>query len=196
MAPPRRVVIESSLGPVITRLELDASVSETHRAVGEATLHPVEVGADLTDHIRSMAEEIDIVGVVSNTPIPLDDAIIQPAVPGGNPSTRAEDAYETLKRLQSSGTLCTVTTTLVTYRNMYLASLAATRDAARGNIAEMQMTWTEIRFAATQRVASPVPQTKTTGATKKSLGKQGTTTATHEEAESALRVGARALLGG
>lgn len=195
MAPPRRVVIQSTLGPATTTLELDASVTETHRLAGEATQHPVEVGADLTDHIRSMAQEIDIVGVVSNTPIPLDPAIIQPSVAGGDPTSRAEDAFEALKRLQSTGTLCTVTTTLATYSDMYLISLAATRDAARGNIAEMQMTWTEIRFAATQRVASPVPQTKTVGATKKSLGKQGTTTATDAERESAVRTFARFVLG-
>lgn len=185
MAPQRRVVIESSLGPVTTRLELDASVTETHRSTAEVTQHPVEVGADLTDHVRAMAQEIDIVGVVSNTPVPLDANVVLPSVPGGDPTSRAEDAVEALARLQATGTLCTVTTTLKSYRNMYMLALSTTRDASRGNVAELQMTWTEVRFAATKRVASPVPQT-TTGASKKSLGKQGTTTATAEEQRSVL----------
>lgn len=46
----------------------DTILSETHSNVSELAEHPVELGADVTDHIRHQPESVTLEGVVSNTP--------------------------------------------------------------------------------------------------------------------------------
>jgi len=175
-----RVVIEGTL-PTGFRLELEATVTESHRRQAEVTKHPVETGANLTDHVLVGPQEIDIIGVVSNTPIKQRETDPDlPSVPGGDPLRRAESAFEALGNVQNTGTLCRITTTLVTYSNMFLAVLNVVRDAQKANVAELQMTWTEVRFAETLVVALPLA--------KKKLGKQGTKDATDKQKQQAESV--------
>lgn len=54
---------------LIDGFPIDAALSEKHSFNSEATEFPVESGADLTDHIRHLPIEVDIEGVVSDTPI-------------------------------------------------------------------------------------------------------------------------------
>lgn len=179
---PGRVVIEGTL-PTGFRLELDATVTETHRSQAEVTKHPVETGASLTDHILAGPQEIDVLGVVSNTPIksrPEDPDI--PSVSGGDPRRRAESAFDALRSVQSSGTLCRITTTLATYENMFLAAVSVVRDAQKGNVAELQMTWSEVIFAETLVVELPIANQQ------KALGKQGTKDATDKQKKQAESV--------
>jgi len=184
------VIIESTF-PVTTVIELEASISETHRRSVEATDHPVEQGADMTDHLRFKPRELDIVGVISNTPIKLLASVRATAsVPGGDPRSRAEDAFAELERLMSTGSLCTLATTLVQYENMALVALTTPRDAARGNIAELQMTWREIRFAETLRIEAPVPVTAARSPLVK-VGKQAAQQAKNVESEKAVSLLAR-----
>ncbi len=57
-------------------LSFDASVAERHSLVSEVTDHPVESGANIADHIRPVPLELDLEGVISNTPLrtPPDNA--------------------------------------------------------------------------------------------------------------------------
>lgn len=164
-----RVVITGQ-EPSRLSLELEATVTETHRSEVDITQHPIEVGADLTDHVRPLADGLEIVGIISNTP--LSEFAGRPSVSGGDPNRRAESAFAELKRAHKSGTLCSITTTLATYENMALRSLEVGRDAVRGNIAELQMSWTELQFAETLKIELPEEVQR-----KKNLGKQGTKTA-------------------
>jgi hypothetical protein len=167
-----QVVVIESLFPVTTLIQLEASVSESHRRVAEVTEHPVEAGADVSDHIRFKARELDITGIVSNTPIQLLASLTSlPSVPGGDPSSRAEDAFLELERIMESGSLCLIATTLFQYEGMALVSLSTPRDAARGNVAELQMTWREVRLAETLKIAAPVPLSPSRSVTAE-LGRQ------------------------
>lgn len=173
----RRVVIQSEDGaPVQLRLELDATLSETHRNEVEVPKHPLERGADVADHIRFLAKKLEVVGVVSNTPIVTLATGPTASVAGGDPTSRAEDAYRALRSAMSAGTLCTVTSSLDEYKGMVLTGLSVTRDVQSGNIAAMQMTWEELLFAETLSVAVPVPE-NASQSNRKDLGKQGTTEA-------------------
>lgn len=48
---------------------VDVSIRESHEATADVTLHPVEEGTDIADHIRPEPRTIQIDGLVTNTPI-------------------------------------------------------------------------------------------------------------------------------
>lgn len=192
--PSQRVIIEA-LFPVSFVMELEASVSEAHRRSADITEHPVEAGADVTDHIRFKARELDITGIISNTPIQLLASITAgPSVPGGDPRSRAEDAFAKLEEVMETGTLCTIATTLQQYEGMALVALTTPRDAPRGNVAELQMTWREIRLAETTKVAAPTPISPVRSQ-RAILGKQGAKAAKAQSAQKSASV-LRSILGG
>jgi hypothetical protein len=50
-------------------IPFDAILDELHETVSEITEHPVEVGVDVTDHVRPLPDRLNLVGVISNQPI-------------------------------------------------------------------------------------------------------------------------------
>lgn len=50
-------------------LELDVDTQESHELVSDITEHPVEEGADVTDHVRPRLRRVTIEGFVSDTPL-------------------------------------------------------------------------------------------------------------------------------
>jgi hypothetical protein len=63
------VVYNLDKPPWIGSVHLDATISETIQESGEATIHPVEDGSDISDHYRSNPRTIQIVGEITNTPV-------------------------------------------------------------------------------------------------------------------------------
>ena len=55
----------------IASIWIDVSIREQHDLQAEATRHPVEEGADVTDHVRENPDTVQIEGVVTNQPIEL-----------------------------------------------------------------------------------------------------------------------------
>ncbi len=142
-------------------LEFDASVSETHSGDATVTDHPVEEGGDITDHVRRSPESIQINGIVSNHPIiaAVDDELnAQPSVPDGDPSSRAEDAYDFLRKGKDAGTVWGLSTTLRDYSNMVITALSVVRDKDTGNIVDVNLTAREIIIAQTETVDVPEPE--------------------------------------
>jgi len=138
-----------------TAIEFDASVNETHTGSAEATQFPVEEGADITDHIRRLPEELSINVITSNSPIfvDLNDA---PRIEGASSVvTRAEATYTFLKTAKDNGSLVSFVTTLRRYRSMYIQTLSCSRDAATSDIVNINLTLREIIIATTQQVAAP-----------------------------------------
>lgn len=81
---------------------MDLSISEEHSFPGEATKYPVEKGADFTDHIRELPDEITLECIVSDTPIGVvsEDPTRQPVEnPDGTTSTPLPSA-EALQRMR------------------------------------------------------------------------------------------------
>ena len=139
-------------------LELEATLEENHEGSAETTDHPVESGADVTDHIRRKPDELTLKGIVSNTPILLLAFLrAEPSVPGGDPATRAEDAYEWLRNVKNLGLLLNVSTTLRDYTSMAITGLSVIRDKDRGNILEVDITLREIIIAITEKSTLEVP---------------------------------------
>lgn len=184
----------SGTTPVPIRLELDCSLTESHRREVEVAKHPLERGADVADHIRFRGRMFEVVGIVSNTPIVSRLESVRPSVADGDVRSRAEDAYRALENAMRAGTVCTIETSLVRYEGMVLVGLAVPRDAQRGNIAELQMTWEELLFAETIRVDAPEPRDASRG-NRADTGKQGTTEAKETVKRSVLSSIGGALFG-
>ena len=134
---------------------MDATLNETHTSTAQVTDHPVEDGSAISDHIIQRPDEIDIVGIVSNTPIEIIERIgniLAGGVsgPAGAASAafdphRAEDAYEALLELKTTGALITITTGLRTYEKMAITRVAVSKDAATGDAVPLSISAREVR---------------------------------------------------
>jgi hypothetical protein len=131
-------------------LRVDVSLSESHEGDAEATDHPVEQGANVTDHIRPKPQQLTIEGFVSNTPLisgqsaQAQDLSYPPDMPGP-----AEQAFAILESRRVLGKLHTVVTRLATYSHMALLSRPVVRNAQVGDALTFKAVFKEIRLVTT-----------------------------------------------
>lgn len=136
-------------------LEFDALISVSYAGAAQITDHPVENGADMSDHIRRRPKQIELSGIVSNDPIIyLASFRATPSVPGTNPAGRAEAAFKFLEDAQDRGLLMHVVTSMFDYEDMAITSLGCTRDVETGNVAAMSLSLREVQKATTETVAA------------------------------------------
>lgn len=160
---------------------LDASVSETHISSADITSHPVELGANITDHVHRLPDTITIQGIVSNTSTAFPTALPGVALINsasnlisGVSNDLAKKAYDDLRSLVEGKELVKVVTTLREYDSMLLENLSVTRDAENADCLNFTMTARQVRIITTstkEAIPSPADSKK---ASKKSLGKKST----------------------
>lgn len=138
-------------GDQIEIIQFDAVLNESHQLGSDVTFHPVEDGAQITDHIRKRPDTIQIDGIVSGTPIKFLASFRVQEDP-------VSQAYETLRDIMEKSTLVDVVTTLRVYQNMALTSVSITRDADSGNILNASLTLQEVRIVKQDETAEPVPE--------------------------------------
>lgn len=139
-------------------LEFDATLSTQHTGNAQVTDHPVESSTDIADHVRRLPEELQIRGVVTNSPVlALASVRATPSVPGTDPATRAEAAYLFLKDIKDNGRLVNVSTALQEYTNMAITALSIARDKDSSNIVDVALTLREIQIATTEIVGAVSP---------------------------------------
>lgn len=168
----------------IGSIVLDATISESHTGDVEATDHPVEFGAAITDHLRPKPDMLTLEGLITNTPLPDPNDVtvsIQRSFGGVNFQSRAEmqparvaDTAAALWELKDAGELLTVVTGLRTYLNMAIVSLSVPRDARTGQALRFSATLKQIHVAESVRVR--VVETK--AKSKKNLGDKAAPAAT------------------
>jgi hypothetical protein len=162
-------------------ITVDATMQETHTIEADITEHPVEQGANITDHIRPKLKRYTIDGIISNTPIGptggLTDALHTAALAAGitlpsfptsfdsdlvrsaGSTTRAKATFEKLQQLADAGQTITIHTPLADYPNMAIESVTVVREKglSSGGI-RFQMTCKEIRTVeAVKTVTSSLP---------------------------------------
>ncbi len=151
-------------GAEFEAIELEATLQESFTGTAAVTDHPVEDGADITDHIRRQPETLELRGIVSNYPlVVLSSARARPIQPGGDPSQRAEEAFAFLRDLKDRGQTVDVSTTLSDYFNFAITSISVTRDKDSRQIVDLSISLREIQIARTEQVAAPAtkePQRK------------------------------------
>jgi hypothetical protein len=153
-------------------IEFDCTVSETHIGNANVTSHPVEDGSDMTDHIQRTPEELQLVVIMTDTPLLfLSSRFAQPAVPGGDPTNRAQDAYGFLKAIKDAGKTVSVITTLRDYVNMAIVGMSVGRDKDTSRIVDIALSLKEVLIATTEQVEAP-KRKKTKPKKKKKKGKK------------------------
>lgn len=155
-------------------LEVDAVMSESHEVMATLTDHPVERGADLSDHKRPGQRRYRLEGLVTNTPIgsvPLsgenssangvtgtvrDSPAKATVLQFSERFDRIRDVLDALTSLVESAQLVTVTTDVRTYEDAQLVSVVAPRDATDSITFTVDIT--QVRIAETRDVGAPVPR--------------------------------------
>lgn len=153
LAPPDRDTIQTTTNAeasgVFDLLTIDATLEEVHSYTQEVTEHPVERGADITDHVRPKPVELRLRGIVSDTPI--DGSYVHAALnaaPGLGISAAAglagaslsllhnasisKQTFEMLRRMASGGGMLTIHTPYLDYTSMVITSAEITRDQHSG----------------------------------------------------------------
>jgi hypothetical protein len=186
----------------IDAVELDATISEQHGADVEATEHPVERGAAVTDHVRPKPRTLSIEGLLTNTPLRVDEKTATRTTSIGTVTDRAdaikgvtgraEEAFARLERLRDAGTIFTVATRHRTYPNVIITSLSVPRDAKTGDAIRFSIAMREIRIVESQFVEVAVLQERK-ASKKKDVSKQ---TAKPADAATRRKTIAKSLLEG
>jgi hypothetical protein len=146
---PKKLKIANGLFEYI---ELDASMSETYSHDATVTEHPVEEGANITDHVRVQQFRLAIDGFVTNHAI--SRALVNLDF------TRAEDIYTILRDWQKQAARLTVTTGLDEFEDLVLKSFTVTRDKETGNALPVQLQLVEIQTAESQTSTAKAPAIK------------------------------------
>jgi hypothetical protein len=165
------------IGPVT--IEFDATTLERHIGSTTPTDHPVEDGSVASDHAIDRPDEIELTGMVTNTPVLALASQRSRSVLGGPASARAQDAYDEIVRLRKTKTLVEVETELRTYTSMLGISESVTRDARTRNILAIVVRYREFRTATVETAAAPEP-TSTVDSPEPDLGRQQTAPAPAE----------------
>lgn len=146
------------IGPIT--IEFDATTSERHSGSTTPTDHPVESGAVVSDHAIDQPDELELAGMITNTPILALASERSRSVLGGPSSSRADDAYAEIVRTRKSKTLVSVETELRTYENMLIVGESVTRDKDSRRILDITVRFREYRTATVEAV-SPVDSRST-----------------------------------
>lgn len=189
----------------------DATVRDSHESSATITEHPVDEGANISDHIRPDLDQVTLQVVVSNTPIvsPIDhnDGVVgtQQQVELGSGAmasanvlvfdgavTRVRSVYEALLDLKNSGTLVNVLTSLREYESMGIKRISPIREAKSGNSLVATVEFKQIRVVSSEIVPSPEPR-QTRGNTEQDRGRDN---AEDEDEDGSTRSTAVALLQG
>jgi hypothetical protein len=145
----------------------DTTISETHEQAAEVTKHPVEKGADVTDHVRTMPGPFSCEVFVSNTPI--EDSTGRGAVQSVQLQSgqsvqaftftedfdRIKETYDALTTLQSRAAVMSVITSIRTYDNMVLTLVSAPRTESGGS--SFNLTFEPLNTVETLTVTAPQP---------------------------------------
>lgn len=126
----------------IDSIDLDCSINESHAADSEVTQHPVEKGADITDHVRLKPLVVQMEGLVS-------DATFPPQ------AGRWRDAYRKLMTLRDQAKPFTLVTALREYTDMVLVSLTFPRDIGSADSLKFSATLQQVVRATSQTVIVP-----------------------------------------
>lgn len=176
---------EKYTGPtLIGDLALDCTVTETHTATSTVTEHPVESGANITDHIRPDPVQLSITGIVSDTP--LGSKQIQRAIEVGGASVQVTQqeppssatgfgraAWAKLDAIRTAAKPVKVVTRDKTYDSMALVSLSVPKESKTGGALYFTAQFKQVRIVynrTTRVVVAKAPKAHK----KQDTGKQPT----------------------
>ncbi|MCT9017096.1 hypothetical protein N6G05_26455 [Cupriavidus gilardii] len=150
--------IISFLSPkMIGDIRVPVTIEEAYQDDLQITEHPVEKGAEITDHAFKRQPEVVIKCGWSNSEIKALTDTLQAIFEGGSLPTAdyISTVYSQLLALQEKRTPFTVVTSLRTYDNMLFRSLAVIRDQKTGAAMSVTATLKQVRIVNTQATTLP-----------------------------------------
>ncbi len=175
-------------------LTFDATVREAPESTATITEHPIEEGADISDHVRKDLDRISLQVVVSDTPIvnPADhndgsQGSIQSVQLSGQEGeltraqvlvfdggvTRVRSVYEELLDLMGNGTRVRVMTRLRELEDMVVKRVSPIREADSGDSLVATLELQQISVVSSEIVAAPEPR-ETRGNNAQERGRENT----------------------
>jgi hypothetical protein len=173
----------------------DATVRDSHESTATITEHPVEEGANISDHIRPGLDRVTLQIVVSNKPVvpPTDHndgitgSIRSSDLIGADgqvlgqaqvllfdePLARVRSVYEELLNLKNTGTAVRVLTSLREYEDMGMLRVSPVREAASGDSLVATVEFQQVRVVSSEVVAAPEPR-ETRGNLNQERGRENT----------------------
>lgn len=180
-----------------TVIQLDCSLKENHSRDSTPTKFPVENGTDVSDHIIISPFDLDITGIITDTPIGgvkqllmeagavLTSKLVPPvgivAASAGialfnalsNSSSPSAAAYVQLLMLQANKQPFDVLTSLYRYPNMWIAALSSPRDSDTGKSLVFTMKLVQLILVSPQSVNVQVFANPALSANEGDNGEQG-----------------------
>lgn len=147
---------KTNFGNDFGNVELDATLEESHEWGVDPTTNPVEIGADITDHIIETPDVVTIRGIVSDAPL---NGVVGNVISFINSLTgieqRSQAVFDLLHDLIRLKQPMAVVTKYHIYTDMVLKSVNIPRSAAVGEAIEFTAEFQNIRVVSTQAVDVP-----------------------------------------
>lgn len=122
-------------------IAIDATLSEDHEYTARVTSFPVENGELVSDHIINEPEKLNLVGLVTDTPLNI--------LLGFN---RSITAFNRLIDIHRNKEIVTVVTGIKVYTNMVMTSLNVPRDLSTGQSLTFNMQFQKIILDSSTRL--------------------------------------------
>lgn len=125
-------------------LEIDAATSITPTLNSEATKHPVEEGADVTDHVRNLPATLTLDGVLVDFPLS-----------GTGFEGRSLEARATLEGIRLRRQPVDVVSGSATYLGFVLTGLSFPKTSSTGKAVQFSASFDEVKTVRSQFVDLP-----------------------------------------
>lgn len=180
---------------------------ERHTMKSSVSMHPIENGSPVSDHVQRDTRSGSFVGLVTN--FSLLTATSQTLMNGGSPINRrppnlAREAYDALKELWLSGQVVTLVLVLDTYQNVVITDISAPRNDRSGDSIEFDISFVQVQKIKLREIGLRItvhPPRMHSGiqrraGTKKKGGDVGGYTATENKTEDFIELNAMDMGGG
>lgn len=166
-------------------LELDATLLESPDYTATPTRSEVESGAEITDHVTLAPETLTIEGIVTNTPIGIQQLLTGRQF--GNP---AQDAFLFIKKLYDDRLPFDFVGGLKVYTSMVITSFSPSRTSTTGQALRFRMTMQQIRVVESEVIEQTRFSEDVSHTAQKSqeLGSQATSEASENATERASSI--------
>lgn len=145
----------SSIGDI----EIQATLEEIHNSTVQITEHPVELGAEITDHAFKKPDEVVLRCAWSNSSPQALLGTVQRLFSGElSGADYVSDVYSQLRELQDKRKPFDIVTTTRRYQNMLITALQVTRDQKTGNALVCTATCREVIIVQTKATTLPPRQ--------------------------------------
>jgi len=164
-------------------LLLDAVLTEQIDHESKVTSFPVEIGADITDHVIIEPSTYRITGIVTDTPIHWSATKYN----NSDAKTRSVSAYEILRELWKSRELFSIKTGFLIIKDVVLLSFSTLKDPARASVFQFDAVIQQINIVSSKEATITEAQRATAAAAatpEENLGPQQ-----GEDADSFLKTG-------